>query len=505
MVSFRRSVLVLTVLAIFAGVVSAQGNLAVPPVFTPSIVRSEGVTELLPSVQFNNGNPPSAGNFNFTVYSSVTVTSAPGEAMLTVNDPGEGATVSYVGTVSGNSITFGTPLAPVAIKVTTSSVVLSGVRINASQLPNLASGATSGIGESLLMVAAPSDLASSKTLFGNTSPVYSIPNVAYAVATLAIGTSSTGMAPATGDTAAVLSICSTTPFDPTAKGLSGAAFWVSATELYSGAFLNMAGEALGTADAAATNGTQFQFTFTNLPANTALYVPATYSNGMGLTLSLVAPAASSSNTSASGPVLVPASGIVVYEVMASTTGIDAAFIPVYVAYTGQAGLTGTTIPAVTGQYAPISTNAGAATKPIPRFVGTPQTSNAFTFSTVACTTSLLFNYLVSTGGYDAGIAISNTGMTPSGSAGESGACTWYFYGTGAPAAPVVGAAIAPGTTGAVVLSSIAPGFQGYAVAQCAFNYAVGYAYLVNGNTNSTTSYLPLALGSGSKHGRGGGD
>jgi hypothetical protein len=139
-------------------------------------------------------------------------------------------------------------------------------------------------------------------------------------------------------------------------------------------------------------------------------------------------------------------------------------------------------------YAPIDT-----TTSIPRFKSTAQVS-AITFTESGCTTSLLFPYVVATGGYDTGLAIANTSTDPTSSLiGATGTVTWYFYGTNAPAEPVVGAAIAPGAISAVILSSIAPGFQGYAIAVANFNYAHGYSFVVNGNTNATASYLPLVL------------
>lgn len=483
MVSFRRFAMVLAVLACFAGVVSAQGSVTVPPTFTPSIIRSEGVTELLPTITFASTATANAGNFVITVYSSVAVTSATSEIKLTVGAQ------PYVGVVSGSSIVFGSSTSPVVIPAAASTIQLTGVRIKASDLPSLASGTATGIGENLLIVASPIDLASSSTLFASAtpSPVYTVSNVAYALTSLAVGTSSTSPAPLV-DSRPVLSICGTS-FDPTATSLPTPTFYVSATEQYSGAFLNQAGEALGTTDTAATNGTRLQFTFTNLPSNTTLYVPATIGASPALALTIKSPAASTA-LSDTGVVAVPASGVVVYEVTFSTSGIDTAYIPVYVSFTGQAGITGTSIPTVTGQYAPAST-----TTSIPRFAGTPISSSAYTFTTSACTTSLLFPYLVSTDGYDTGIAIGNTATDPSGAtSGQTGTCTYYFYGTGAPTDPYTSATVAPGSSTAVVLSSIAPGFQGYAVAQCDFNFAHGYAFVVNGTTQATASYLPLVLG-----------
>jgi hypothetical protein len=471
MVSFRKVTLALAALAISASLASAQ---VITP-FTPSILRAEGVTELLPTLQFST---TTAGNYSITVYSSVPVTSAVGEPMLQAADlvglpPAAPAPV--VGQVIGTTVVFPNVTVQAGDKLT-----LSGIRVNANMLPTLASGFTPGTGENLFIIASPLTPGGAP-LFGANDPALNISNVAYAVPTLSVTTPTTATA---------LSNCTASPFDPTSDTLpANGSFWVGIAELYNQAFQNLVGEG-----GFATNGTQFELTFTNVPTNTVLYVPATITSGTLLnpfTISVVSPAASTAL--ANGAVAVPASGVVIYEVMTSTAGLDATTIPVYVAFTGQP-VAGAASPTVTVQYAPVSTNAGAANKPIPRFnVSTPVTGSK-TFTVITCTTSLLFPYVTASGGYDTGLAIANTATDPGGKTlGSTGACTWYFYGTGAPAAPVVGPVVAPGAISATVLSTIAPGFQGYAVAQCTFNYAHGYAYVVNGITNASQSYLPLVI------------
>ena len=59
------------------------------------------------------------------------------------------------------------------------------------------------------------------------------------------------------------------------------------------------------------------------------------------------------------------------------------------------------------------------------------------------------------------------------------------------------AACASGTTGAWMASTVAPGFTGYMIAVCNFQYAHGYAFVADaGIRNFATSYLPLILTNG---------
>ena len=101
-----------------------------------------------------------------------------------------------------------------------------------------------------------------------------------------------------------------------------------------------------------------------------------------------------------------------------------------------------------------------------------------------CTTSLLFPFVTNQLGFDTGIAISNTSTDPFGAAGatpQAGTCTLNFYGNGAPTPNNVTTANIPtGTTYATPLSSIAAGFQGYAIAQCAFQFAHAFVFITNG-------------------------
>jgi hypothetical protein len=113
-------------------------------------------------------------------------------------------------------------------------------------------------------------------------------------------------------------------------------------------------------------------------------------------------------------------------------------------------------------------------------------------------TRLLFSFVTNQVGYDTGIIISNTSSNPFSTPAQSGTCTLYFYGPTAPASPVTTLSIASGSTYAVLLSSLAPGYQGYMIADCNFGFAEGVMFLSTPSGGSsaisggyTAKVLPL--------------
>ena len=162
---------------------------------------------------------------------------------------------------------------------------------------------------------------------------------------------------------------------------------------------------------------------------------------------------------------------------------------------------------VAGSFAPVSTvTTASASAPIPRFADTSTARTIFTIS--ACTTNLLFVFLSNQAGFDAGIAIANTSVDPFGTAPQSGTCKLNYYGetTGGGAAPAAqtSAVVPAGKTLTAVLSTgglygiaATPGFQGYLIAQCQFQYAHGFAFISDVGANRVSeAYLALILDSG---------
>jgi len=92
-------------------------------------------------------------------------------------------------------------------------------------------------------------------------------------------------------------------------------------------------------------------------------------------------------------------------------------------------------------------------------------------------TRLLFPFATNQAGFDTGITISNTSQDPFGTKHESGTCTLYFYGEAAPSAPITTPDVLAGTAYVSLVSVLAPGFQGYFIADCSFYLAHGVAFV----------------------------
>ena len=177
-------------------------------------------------------------------------------------------------------------------------------------------------------------------------------------------------------------------------------------------------------------------------------------------------------------------GIAVYEVTSqlpvSSTTIESFTMPVLATYTASPA---TSIPAlgastISVDFSTISTTITASSGPIPRFVqsNTPVAG----FSINPCSTVMLFPFLSNLAGFDTGLAIANTSTDPFGTLAQVGTCTLNFYGTGAPATQPPTPSIASGTVYPALLSNLAPGFQGYMIARCGFQYGHGFAFITDG-------------------------
>jgi len=181
----------------------------------------------------------------------------------------------------------------------------------------------------------------------------------------------------------------------------------------------------------------------------------------------------------------------------------------------------TTPTTVTGTYNYAPQGATSLTAPaatVPTFSNaTPTAVNGV--SIVLCQTTLLFPFVTNQLGFNTGIAIANTssdnlvtpGFIKSVATAQSGICQLYFYGsnTGAPAANSSGVSVVPdpngnlasGNVSTFLIGNVAPGYQGYMIAVCPFNYAHGYAFLTYGlttNTGVAEGYIAEVLGSGDR-------
>jgi hypothetical protein len=291
-------------------------------------------------------------------------------------------------------------------------------------------------------------------------------------------------------------------------------------------------------------GTRLKAVFANVPAGVRIFVSTTnLSNGaLGSNIANAPPITSTNayavlingETNPDSPSGVPPtlagtatapSGISVFEVTPSGGGgtgtavwevinaNPAAFetfsFGVWVSYTAN---TAQNLPApgaagtVAMSFAPTSTVTTASTGPIPRFADTSTPRPLIIIN--ICQTYLLFPFVTNTAGlgFDTGLAIANTSTDPStiGTSTQAGTCDLFFYGANAPATqPVTTANIPTATVYTTLLSTPAPGFQGYIIARCNFQWAHGFAFISDiGARNFAMGYLALVLNSGTPLTRG---
>jgi hypothetical protein len=289
---------------------------------------------------------------------------------------------------------------------------------------------------------------------------------------------------------------------------------------------------LGLAD----HGTRFILKLTNIPTQINVNVGALTSNlTTGSTVTGIG-AVTTSDANGAGAFAPPGStsvtisggaASIVWEVLTTDTASFELFKPTIV-FSWTAGNLPPVGSSVNGRgwYAPLSQTPYAAnhTHAIPRFLdNSVQGSPILTVN--ACRSNLLFPFISNKGGFDTGLAISNTSRDPftvvagagnfdfwnywpgyvdnTPASQQSGICTLYYYGQ-------VGAnnyyAPSPQPTTGVVLAGDhvvwslstgggAPalaGFQGYLIARCDFQYAHGFAFISDvGAQKLAMGYLAL--------------
>jgi len=281
-----------------------------------------------------------------------------------------------------------------------------------------------------------------------------------------------------------------------------------------------------TAAGLADSGTKLIARFNNVPAGIVLYTTTIQSAGSttGSTAVLIstdvngangnAPNSNVTATSTADGGLAPVtlnngSGSAVWEITGSNPlAIDELRFGVAIAYTANpaANLPGLGASTVNGTFAPLSTVTTASSGPIPRFADTSTATATFTIS--ACQTNILFPFLTNQAGFDSGVSIANTSADPFGTAAQAGPCTLNYYGgtTGGGAAPAAqkSGVVNAGTLLLFTLSgggnlgiAATPGFQGYMIAQCNFQYAHGFAFISDVGANKVSeAYLGLIMDPG---------
>jgi hypothetical protein len=303
----------------------------------------------------------------------------------------------------------------------------------------------------------------------------------------------------------------------------------------------------------ADHGTRLRIVLNNIPANVRVFVSVAGVNGTSPTLGAYAvadnvipttplfPTASPGVTAVIGGAAIPAlafvapgssngitnvqlqsgRGVAVWEVYESARALlEKINFLIAVAYRAGSPGPGLGTATIQGTFAPINTTASAQPPgvPIPRFVETGSPLTAFTIA--PCLTNLLFPFVTNQGTMNTGIAISNTSLTNPGTgelfaldpnigvAPQSGTCTMNYFGTtgadGAAPPPSTTGVIPAGRTFTMTLASGSAGpfgsvppatnFQGYVIAQCAFSFAHGYAFISDLNASKLSiGYVALIM------------
>ena len=145
------------------------------------------------------------------------------------------------------------------------------------------------------------------------------------------------------------------------------------------------------------------------------------------------------------------------------------------------------------RYGPASTVTTASSSAnVPRFLDTSSAKNAISIG--ICRTVLLFPFVTNQAGFDTGLALANTSTDPFGTTPQNGTCSLNWYGASAPATPTTTPVIATATDFTVLASTTVPGFQGYMIAVCNFQYAHGFAFISDvGARNLAMGYLALVI------------
>jgi hypothetical protein len=201
------------------------------------------------------------------------------------------------------------------------------------------------------------------------------------------------------------------------------------------------------------------------------------------------------------------SGSATWEITAADPfDIETALFDVWVAFRANTSnnLPGLGTANVVGSFAPISTvTTMSSSAPVPRFADVSTSRVAFTID--ACVTNILFPFTTNQANFDTGIAISNTSRDIFGTATQAGTCQLNYFGntTGGGAAPAAqtSATVAAGDHLVAALSSggthniaATPGFQGYIIAKCFFQYGHGFAFISDlGAQRLAEGYLALVM------------
>ena len=388
---------------------------------------------------------------------------------------------------------------------TTTTIKIGNIRVNASAL------------------AAPSQVSVTVSMTGETNiPIFpNVLNIALPLVGLTWGVTSGGVGLQCSTDSLTATVSLHEGFATSFKTLGAPTFIPGNTQVESGYFSPGGG---------ATQATRFKIWFLNVPNGVGVSVLPSVNNaaepetqdcsaevnldGDALCLHLITGAdaygAGGGATPFSAGAAVAVSidsdgmGMVVYEVTDAnpfaTEWIDIGVKYSWLADTANDEPTpGTT--QIRVNFAPIATSFVAdKVSPRPRFIDTGG-APLDAASIRRCTTTLLYPWISNQAGFDTGVVVSNTSADWLGTPHQLGSCTVHWHGAEASGPLDAGddttsAVINAGEQFVFLVSNEAPGFQGYIIIVCDFQFAHGFAYLSDGFTGVPTQaqgYLALIL------------
>ena len=510
---------------VFAGMASAQTPASCASAQTPqgtASLRAEGTTELVSEVSLTCTGTAStvAGNAVLQVFMGTTVTSkqitnpnaanaieaivvvstAPGLGLSAASSGGVATGPGVLGVYPGvsvpgsNSINF--PGVALPGGATTYYLTIANIRVNASALATSIPGIPPSVTEQIFVNSGPLQTTSTATV-GYVQKGFSQATVNNSTAPGGTTTPSTHVICSpinsgnTANSSFVLHFGENFPSAFKASTNLGSANTTIGNEFLKNteSAINYTGVAANVGTA--TTGTRLAVTLSNIPSGITMYLPLTVGDDAGTGLAFRATTSATSGFSAPSassatnltayfvPTVSGGTTTVFYEFstgtidgFAAAQNLDQFSLPVV--FRSNAN----TVTATNGAVTALIGLAPTGSTNFPNFVATTNTSvSGAKFNT--CTTSLLFPFMTNASGFDTGIAISNTSADPFGTANQPGTCTLNFYGTGAPAAFTT-TSVAAGSSYTNLASTVAAGFQGYMIAQCAFQYAHGFAFITDG-------------------------
>jgi len=243
----------------------------------------------------------------------------------------------------------------------------------------------------------------------------------------------------------------------------------------------------------ADQGTRLRAVFSSIPNNIKVFVttrevtPGTTVSGTNPTVRAVLTGTGSFSPMApesqadGGLKLVQAGQEIVWEILDTDVAqVETVSFGVVLAYTGSPQ-PGAGTATVVGGFGPQSISPGATfADPIPRFNVPMAAVNVFTMN--ACRTSLLFQFVTNQAGFDTGVAVTNTSKDTLGTLAQTGRCIATFFPTpvgNQSQYPVLNSpsVINAGEQWVFSISNSRPGFQGYMMVGCDFQFAHGYAFI----------------------------